>query len=107
MESGIIEQSLRELASVGAISKVCLRGRAGGFIIVVSIGDASRTLLTTRGIERLFSLDGASKYLSGMRIQRFEVDVAEFVPGLIRKARPDRAEALKKTKSKPIQGLLV
>ncbi|MDW9238623.1 hypothetical protein C7S16_3741 [Burkholderia thailandensis] len=55
----------------------------------------------------MFTLDNASKYLCGIGLPRFQVDASGFVPGRMRKPRPDRAEALKRTKTGPKQDLLI
>lgn len=91
---------LRELAMAKVIKNACLAGVAGGYTITVMQGAELRTLISARGNPRLFTLANAAKYLSALGVQRFEVDATCFVPGRIRKARPDRAAALKNTQAK-------
>ncbi|BET10748.1 hypothetical protein THI4931_17900 [Pandoraea sputorum] len=107
MQDTIKEPALRELIDAGAIDRACLAGQLGGYIMTVRLGQHERTLVTARGAPRLFTLDNASKYLCAIGLRRFEVDASGFVPGRMRKPRPDRAEALKKTKSVPKQGVLI
>lgn len=107
MQNMIKEPALRELIDARVIDGACVAGQPGGYIITVRQGRHARTLVTTRGAPRLFTLDNASKYLCGIGLPRFLVDASGFVPGRIRKPRPDRAEALKKTKSAPRQGVLI
>lgn len=42
-------------------------------------------------------------FLRQVGIEMFEVDARFYQPGRIRKARPDRAEALRKTRTTPRQ----
>lgn len=103
----IKDPTLRELIEARVIEAACVAGQPGGYIITVQQGHHARTLVTSRGVPRLFTLDNASKYLCGVGLPRFLVDASGFVPGRIRKPRPDRAEALKKTKSVPRQSVLI
>jgi hypothetical protein len=83
-------------------------GKRAGFGIVVRLGGGDRSLGTTRGEERLFAnLNTAALFLRDVGLPRFEVDITEFEPGRLRKARPDRADALRKTRTKPIQERLL
>ncbi len=108
MQDGVIkEPALRELVDARAIEGACVAGQAGGYVITIQQGQYARTLVTTRGTPRLFTLDNASKYLCGIGLPRFQVDASGFVPGRMRKPRPDRAEALKRTKTGPKQDLLI
>ena len=96
----IKEPMLRELIDSHSITSVCAVGQAGGFAISVRYGDVKRVLANTRGDVRLFTLSHAAKFLHDLGLEKFEVDTSDFEPGLIRKARPDRAEALKRTRTK-------
>ncbi len=49
------------------------------------------------------SLTTLATRLRGMGICRFEVDTAEYIAGRVRPPRPDRAEALRRTRTKPRQ----
>lgn len=96
----IKEPVLRELAMAKVIKNACLEGATGGYMITVWQGAELRTLISARGNPRLFTLDNAAKYLTALGVHRFEVDATSFVPGRIRKARPDRAAALKSIQAK-------
>lgn len=98
-ERTIKEPILREFASAKAIEGACVSGRAGGYIITIRYGTCVGTLVSSRGAFRLFTLDNAAKYLRAIGVARFEVDVSGFSPGRIRGPRPDRATALKATKT--------
>jgi len=62
----------------------------------VRVGEQERTLETARGATRLFaSLDTAASFIRDIGLPRFVVDMTEYQPGRLRRARPDRSEALK------------
>lgn len=107
MQKTINEPAFRELAEAAAVHSVCVVGQCGGYAIAVTQGSTPRTLVSMRGAVRLFSLDNASKYLSNIGFKHFQVDASHFVPGRMRKSRPDRSVALKMTKTKPHQELLM
>lgn len=101
------ELVLRELVAIGSVSSVLLVGCRGGFVITVLAGE-TRTLSTARGQPRIFSnLNTATVYLRGLGIERFEVDARGFVPARLRNARPDRAAALRLTRTIPRQSALL
>lgn len=106
MLQGIKENTLRELAGAGSIRNACLIGQYGGFVITVRYGELERQLASTRGDVRLFSLKNATDFLRGIGVVRFEVDSTNYEPGRLRKPRPDRAEAMRKTRTKPRQEAL-
>jgi hypothetical protein len=93
----IKETTLRELVEANSIRSACVVGLKGGYAITVRYGLNERTLATTRGEVRLFSLENVSNFLRGLGIAKFKVDATGYEPGLLRKPRPDRAEALRKT----------
>ncbi len=95
----IKEPALREFAIAKAIDAISVFGRAGGYVITIHHGSYARTLVSSRGNFRLFTLDNAAKYLRAIGVERFEVDASGFTPGRIRSPRPDRAAALKATKA--------
>jgi hypothetical protein len=98
----IREPVLRELieASEGSISAT-VAGRDRGFALVVHLGSSDKILATSRGAVRLFaSLDTASSFVKELGIERFEVDMTDHQPGRLRSARPDRAEALRLSRTK-------
>jgi hypothetical protein len=103
----IREPTLRELAGTASITSVKVIGRAGGYGIVIWCGEAARALASSRGTLRLFTLDNAARYLRSVGLAQFEVDAASYEPGRMRKARPDRAEALRRTRTTPRQTNLI
>lgn len=104
----ISHQTLKELVEAGSVRGACLVGRPGGFGVVVRYGSVERALSCTRGQIRLFaSLDTAMPYLKRLGLARFEVDATGYEPGRLRKPRPDRAEALRKTRTRPRQEQLI
>lgn len=99
--STIKEPVLRELIQASAIIGATVRGQDRGFAICVRFGNGERTLATSRGAVRLFaSLDTAGSFVRGMGLPRFDVDLSRHEPGRLRKARPDRAEALRRTRTR-------
>lgn len=63
--------------------------------------NAEKTLATTRGTIRVFaSLDTVGAFIRDVGLPRFDVDMSRHEPGRLRKARPDRAEALRHTRTK-------
>lgn len=101
------EQVLRELVEVGAIEAARVVGGVGGYRVTVQFGSEQRTLSTSRSEVRWFSLEAAAKFLREIGLPKFEVDVTGYQQGRIRKPRPDRAEALRKTRTRPRQTMLV
>lgn len=107
MSATVRETTLRELVMSGTIAGAIVVGQQGGYSIEVQCGAAVRTLATSRGEVRLFTLERASAFLSALGITRFEVDATHYQPGRLRKPRPDRAEALRRTRTRPIQETLL
>jgi hypothetical protein len=101
------EQTLRELVSGGFARSATVVGQRGGYGISIRHGTAESFLSTSRGEPRLFTLETAARFLRQIGISRFEVDSSNYEPGRIRKPRPDRAEALRKTRTTPRQTTLV
>lgn len=107
-EAYVREPVLRELIALQSGVDVRLLGQRGGFTLTVSAGETSRTLSTARGQPRVFaSLNTAALYLLGIGVERFKVDAAGFLPARLRKARPDRAAALRLTRTLPRQDALL
>lgn len=103
----IKETMLRELAEADSIRSVAAVGQHGGFAITVHYGVVERALSSSRGEVRLFpNLTTLATFLQKFGITRFEVDTARFEPGRVRPARPDRAEALRRTRTKRQQASL-
>jgi len=98
------EEFVRELAESGSLTAATAIGRPGGFTLSVRYGATERLLGSTRGAVRLFSsLTTLAVRLRAMGISKFEVDSALYAPGRVRPPRPDRAEALRATRTKPRQ----
>jgi hypothetical protein len=97
----IREPVLRELVQAAAVTRATVTGKEKGFSVIVHYGSVERTLATTRGGVRLFaSLDTAGAFVRDVGLPKFEVDMSGHEPGRLRKARPDRAEALRHTRTK-------
>lgn len=102
------ETTLKELIGANSIESVCVVGQKGGFAVTVRCGQNERTLAGTRGeVRRFASLDTATALLRKLGIPKFQVDVVTYEPGRIRGARPDRAEALRRTRTIPKQQALL
>jgi hypothetical protein len=103
----IRETTLRELAEAKSIRSISAVGQHGGFAVSVRYGTVQRSLSSARGDIRLFpNLTTLATFLQKFGITRFEVDTSRFEPGRIRPARPDRAEALRHTRTKRQQASL-
>jgi hypothetical protein len=95
---------LRELVQANTITGATVSGQEKGFALRVKLGSGQKVLVTSRGTVRLFaSLDTAGAFARDMGIPHFEVDMSGHAPGLLRKPRPDRAEAMRHTRTKPQQ----
>jgi len=92
---------MRDLVAAGVARSARVVGRRGGYAIVISCGTSEMTLAAVRSPVRLFaSLDTACEFMRGkLGLPAFEVDATNFERARLRKARPDRAEALRKTKT--------
>jgi len=110
------ESTLRELCLAGATHEIMVVGLPrGGFAVRVAYGVAGKSakpldkvLATSRGgIRRFASIDTAAGFVREFGVLRFGVDMTDHEPGPVRGPRPDRAEALRKTKTKPTQGSLL
>lgn len=97
----IKETSLREMIGASIAVRVVIRGAGQGFRIVAYIGEQERILERARGGTRLFaSLDTAASFVHEIGLPCFTVDMSDYHPGRLRKARPDRAEAMKRTRTR-------
>lgn len=104
IDNTIRENTLRELAQSGLISATSAVGQKGGFSVAIRCGERWRTLGSTRGGIRIFpNLNSLATYLRGLGISRFDVDTAQYERARVRASRPDRAEALRRTRTKPSQ----
>jgi hypothetical protein len=100
-QATIKEPVLRELVNASAQVSAVISGEGNGFALMIRLGDAEKSLATSRGNIRLFaSLDTAGAFVRGIGISRFEVDMTRHQPGRLRKARPDRAEAMRLTRTR-------
>jgi hypothetical protein len=93
---------LRELVQASVIVGATVTGREKGFAVVVKIGNnGEKVLATARGDVRVFaSLHTAGEFVRNVGLAKFEVDMNGYEKGRLRKARPDRAEALRGTRTK-------
>ena len=70
--------------------------------------EVHRVLGTSRGpVRRFGSIDTVGLFLRDLALHRFSVDLADYQPGRVRGPRPDRAEALRKTRTSPKQAQLL
>lgn len=101
---GITEPILRQLAEASAEMSARIVGRENAFIVLVKVGSGEKTVVTTRGNVRLFaSLDTAAGFARDLGLSHFDVDMSLYKPGRLRNARPDRAEALRQTRTRMYQ----
>lgn len=101
---GITEPVLRQFVEASADMQARIVGTENAFMIIVRVGSGEKTVVTTRGSVRLFAtLDTAAGFVKELGLSRFEVDVSLYKPGRLRNARPDRAEALRNTRTRMYQ----
>jgi len=101
----VTEATLRELVLAGSLQQVTVIGDGPGFAVEVAYGAERRMLGTARGEIRLFAaLNTVAEFLRGIGVSRFDVDVSHYSPGRLRAARPDKADALRRTRTKLRQG---
>lgn len=97
----IREPVLRELIGAAGGVSATISGRERGYALVVHIGASDRLLATSRGSIRLFaSLDTASGFVRDLGLEQFQVDMSGHQPGRLRSARPDRAEAMRLSRTR-------
>jgi hypothetical protein len=101
-DSGSIKaQLLQELIRATGTVRAIAVGSEGGFALLFRFNEAERTLVNSRGDVRLFaSLDTAGSFFRQVGVSAFEVDMTSYQPGRLRGPRPDRAEALKGTRTR-------
>lgn len=96
------EGALRELVNAGVVTGFLARAQDGGFVIEAAIGTEGgrvAVLGNTRSGPRIFaSLTTIAMLLKRLGFDRFAVDTAQYVPGRVRAARPDRAAAMTKVR---------
>lgn len=109
----VTEATVRELCSSGMqMSPIVVAAPEGGFALVFSYGASGREVLrvleTSRGpVRRFGSIDTAAAFLRELAVQQFSVDLADYQTGRVRGPRPDRAEAMRRTRSSPKQATLL
>ena len=92
---------MRELVQATDQIHAVASGAQGGFALHFQFGDSDKTLVTSRGAIRLFaSLNTVGAFVQSVGLGRFEVDMTDHEPGRLRGARPDRAEALRQTRTR-------
>jgi hypothetical protein len=97
----IKEPVLRELVQASEAVTARIVGKGNGFAVMARFGSSEKTLVTSRGQVRLFaSLDTVGSFVRDVGISRFEVDMDHYEPGRLRGARPDRAAALRLTRTR-------
>jgi len=97
----IREPVLRELIEASDAVSATVSGRERGFALIIHIRNSDRVLATSRGAVRLFaSLNTACSFVKHLGLERCEVDMTGYQPGRLRSARPDRAEALRLSRTK-------
>jgi hypothetical protein len=105
LASKIKESTLRELAEANSLSGAIALGQKGGFAVTVRYeSEAQRLLANARGETRMFpNLNTLANFLGKFGITRFEVDMTAHEASRVRGARPDRAAALRRTRTTPRQ----
>jgi hypothetical protein len=97
----ITETVLREISRAANGLRATIIGQHQGFALMFRVGSADRILVTARGDIRLFaSLQTAGSFMHSSGISLFTVDMQGYTPGRLRPPRPDRAEALRRTRTK-------
>jgi len=99
MSEGINHSALKLLIEAGAVDSVIVIANADQWTLRITFGDAEKTILAKNsGKARIWrKLDTLAKYLSGLGINRFETDLANYDPSQKSLTRPDSAAILKRT----------
>lgn len=93
----IKEAILRELIAAGATPQILVEGRKGGFGMRVALGSRASVLANIQGNPRVFaSLTTIAILLRRIGSPKFTVDMTAYTPGLVRKAQPARAAAMRR-----------
>jgi hypothetical protein len=104
---GIKEQVLRELIEASPEITARVVGKQSAFTIHVKLASGEKTLVTARGTVRLFaSLNTTAAFLGSLGLLRFEIDISHYRAGRLRGPRPDRAAALRQTRTRMQQQVL-
>lgn len=92
---------MRELIQASAEITARIVGKESAFMILLHLASGEKTLMTSRGSVRLFaSLDTAAAFLGELGLLQFDIDISHYRPGRLRGPRPDRAEALRHTRTR-------
>ncbi len=99
MSDGINHNALKLLIEAGAVDTATVIANADQWTLKITFGDAEKTILAKNsGKARIWrKLDTLAKYLSGLGINRFETDLANYDPSQKTLTRPDSAAILKRT----------
>lgn len=94
--------TFRELLAANAVTRVLAVGVRGGFKVSIDCSNAVCLLSNSKGEPRCFvSLNTLSNYLAQCGVMLFEVNASSYQRARLRKPRPDRSAALKKTRTQP------
>jgi hypothetical protein len=101
----ISASALQQLLDVQAVTEISVVGVRQGFEVrVASASGQPRALGTVRGdLRRFATIDTAATFLKALGAPKFSVEMTGFEPGRLRSARPDRALALRNTRTRPHQ----
>ncbi len=99
MSEGINHNALKLLIEAGAVDSATVIANADQWTLNITFGDTEKTILAKNsGKARIWrKLDTLAKYLSGLGINRFETDLANYDPSQKSLTRPDSAAILKRT----------
>ncbi len=90
------EAPLRELIAAKVVKEFTAKGRPGGFVLEIQFGERTAVLASARGGERMFaSLSTLATLMKRIGSPKFNVDAADFSPGRVRAAQPERSAAMK------------
>lgn len=106
MSQTIKEPTLRELADARSPCGISAVGQRGGYAVTVTyeMQETQRLLANARGETRIFSnLNTLAGFLKRLGITTFEVDSSGYVQARVRRARPDRSVAMRRTRTRPRQ----
>lgn len=104
----IREPVLRELVAAGGLCTAVVTANGPGFGVLIHCGPGVKILANKKGEPRLFaSMDTLLPYLRRLGLPKFEVDATGYTPGRLRAARPDKSRALRATRVRPIQEVLL
>lgn len=94
--------TFRELVAVNAVNRVLAVGVRGGFKLSIECSNSVCLLSNSKGEPRCFvSLNTLSSFLAQCGVMHFEVNASSYQRARLRKPRPDRSVALKKTRMQP------